>query len=43
MLDAPIKRVASLDTPTPYSPVLEEYFMPNAAKIAKAIEDVVRF
>ncbi len=43
MLDAPIKRVASLDTPTPFSPVLEEYFMPNAAKIAKAVEDVVRF
>jgi 2-oxoisovalerate dehydrogenase E1 component beta subunit len=42
-LDAPITRVASLDTPTPFSPVLEDFFMPNAAKITQAIEDVVRF
>ncbi|HQG44402.1 MAG TPA: transketolase C-terminal domain-containing protein, partial [bacterium] len=42
-LDAPIKRVAGLDTPTPYAPVMEEYWRPNAAKIARAVHDVVRF
>ncbi len=36
-LDAPIVRVAPPDTPVPYSPPLEEFFLPNAAKIAEAI------
>jgi 2-oxoisovalerate dehydrogenase E1 component beta subunit len=36
-LDAPIVRVAPPDTPVPYSPPLEEYFLPNAAKVGKAI------
>lgn len=42
-LDAPIKRVAALDTPTPYAPAMEAYFMPNAEKIAQAVRAVVRF
>jgi len=42
-LDAPIKRVAALDTPTPYSPPLEDYFLPNSAKIKKSIEQVLAF
>jgi len=42
-LDAPIKRVAAIDTPTPYAPVMEEYFMPSADKIAKAVREVVAF
>ena len=36
-LDAPIVRVAPPDTPVPYSPPLEEYFLPNAEKVGKAI------
>jgi 2-oxoisovalerate dehydrogenase E1 component beta subunit len=36
-LDAPIVRVAPPDTPVPYSPPLEEFFLPNASKIADAI------
>ncbi|MBI3765193.1 MAG: alpha-ketoacid dehydrogenase subunit beta, partial [Ignavibacteriales bacterium] len=32
-LDAPIKRVASPDTPVPYAPTLEEYFLPNTKKV----------
>lgn len=36
-LDAPIVRVAPPDTPVPYSPPLEEYFLPDAAKVGKAI------
>lgn len=42
-LDAPIKRVAALDTPVPYAPAMEAYFMPNAEKIAQAVRAVVRF
>jgi 2-oxoisovalerate dehydrogenase E1 component beta subunit len=32
-LDAPVARVASPDTPVPFSPPLEEAFLPNAAKV----------
>ncbi|MEE8450108.1 MAG: alpha-ketoacid dehydrogenase subunit beta [Thermodesulfobacteriota bacterium] len=42
-LDAPIRRVASLDTPVPYSPPLEEYFLPNPKKIAAAMRDLARY
>jgi 2-oxoisovalerate dehydrogenase E1 component beta subunit len=36
-LDAPVVRVAPPDTPVPYSPTLEEYFLPNAEKLGRAI------
>jgi 2-oxoisovalerate dehydrogenase E1 component beta subunit len=36
-LDAPIVRVAPPDTPVPYSPPLEDYFLPNAEKVGQAI------
>ncbi|HET9480887.1 MAG TPA: alpha-ketoacid dehydrogenase subunit beta [Candidatus Polarisedimenticolia bacterium] len=42
-LDGPIVRVASLDTPVPYSPPLEEAFMPNADKLTRAIKDLVAY
>ena len=42
-LDGPVVRVASLDTPVPYSPPLEEAYMPNAAKLTQAIKDLVRY
>jgi 2-oxoisovalerate dehydrogenase E1 component beta subunit len=32
-LDAPVTRMASLDTPVPFSPPLEKAFLPNAEKI----------
>jgi 2-oxoisovalerate dehydrogenase E1 component beta subunit len=35
-LDAPIVRVASLDTPVPYSPALEDYYMPQVEDIVEA-------
>jgi 2-oxoisovalerate dehydrogenase E1 component beta subunit len=35
-LDAPVRRVASLDTPVPYSPPLEDFFMPQTTTIANA-------
>jgi len=43
MLDAPVERVAALDTPTPFSPVLEEAFMPDAARVSAAVRKVVAF
>ncbi|MCX6640023.1 MAG: alpha-ketoacid dehydrogenase subunit beta [bacterium] len=42
-LDAPIKRVASVDTPVPYAPVLEDFFLPNKEKITKALRDLLEY
>ena len=42
-LDAPIVRLAPPDTPVPYSPPLEEFFLPNAAKIADAIRALAEY
>ncbi len=42
-LDGPIRRVTSLDTPVPYAPGLEEYFMPSAAKVAAAARELARY
>jgi 2-oxoisovalerate dehydrogenase E1 component len=35
-LDAPVRIVGSLDTPVPYSPPLEEYFLPSQVEIERA-------
>jgi 2-oxoisovalerate dehydrogenase E1 component beta subunit len=35
-LDAPILRVTALDAPVPYSPPLEDYFLPQVEDIVKA-------
>src|SRR5947209_6319906 len=35
-LDGPIIRITSLDTPTPYSPPLEEFFLPQVDEIVGA-------
>jgi 2-oxoisovalerate dehydrogenase E1 component len=42
-LDAPVRRVASLDTPVAYAPVLEEVILPQSAHVLKAIQDVARY
>jgi len=42
-LDAPIKRLASLDTPVPYAPPLEEYFLPNKEKVLKALRELLAY
>jgi 2-oxoisovalerate dehydrogenase E1 component len=41
-LDAPIRRLNGLGTPTPYSPPLESAVVPNVDTIAQAIRDLVR-
>ena len=42
-LDGPIVRVTSLDTPVPFSPPLEEYFLPNVQKVVAAARDLARY
>ena len=42
-LDAPVKRLAALDTPVPFAPSLEEYVLPDAGKIAKAMRELIRY
>ncbi|MBI2212400.1 MAG: alpha-ketoacid dehydrogenase subunit beta [Acidobacteria bacterium] len=42
-LDAPIKRVASLDTPTPYAPQLEDFHRPSKAKLIAAAKELLRY
>ena len=42
-LDAPIKRVAALDCPVAYSPVLEEAILPQASDILQAVRDLTRY
>lgn len=37
-LDAPIIRVGALDAPVPYSPPLEDYFLPDENKIYNALK-----
>jgi pyruvate/2-oxoglutarate/acetoin dehydrogenase E1 component len=39
-LDAPVMRVAPPDTPVPYSPPLEQFFLPDAEKVGKAIRAI---
>lgn len=40
-LDGPIRRVCAPDTPIPFSPVLERYWMPSEETLIKAIREIV--
>jgi len=42
-LDAPVRRVAALDTPVAYCPDLEEVILPQSADVLKAIRDIARY
>ena len=42
-LDAPVMRVASLDSPVPYAPQLEAAFLPNVEKVVAAAQKLVRY
>jgi pyruvate dehydrogenase E1 component beta subunit len=41
LLDAPVVRVGALNTPVPFAPVLEQYYLPNSKDIIKAIKEIV--
>src|SRR5215218_1836332 len=40
-LDAPIKRVTAPHTPVPFSPPLEQFYVPSAERIAEAVREIV--
>ncbi|MQA31318.1 MAG: dehydrogenase [Luteitalea sp.] len=42
-LDAPVRRVAALDTPVAYSPDLEEAILPQTSDILAAIRDIAKY
>ncbi len=42
-LDAPVRIVAALDTPVPYSPSLENAFLPSEAVIAHAARRLIQY
>ena len=42
-LDGPIFRVTALDTPVPYSPPLEQHFLPNTQKVIAAAKELARY
>ncbi|HEY7825247.1 MAG TPA: alpha-ketoacid dehydrogenase subunit beta [Candidatus Acidoferrales bacterium] len=42
-LDGPVARVTALDTPVPYSPPLEERFLPNTEKIVTAARELAKY
>jgi len=42
-LDGPIARVTAIDTPVPYSPTLEEFFMPNTEKVVAAARELAKY
>jgi 2-oxoisovalerate dehydrogenase E1 component beta subunit len=42
-LDAPIRRVASADTPIPYAPTLEDAVLPNAEKVAAGLRALAAY
>jgi 2-oxoisovalerate dehydrogenase E1 component len=42
-LDAPVRRVAAMDTPVAYCPDLEEVILPNSADVLAAITETAKY
>ncbi|MFW6078009.1 MAG: alpha-ketoacid dehydrogenase subunit beta [Gemmatimonadota bacterium] len=42
-MDAPIRRVAAPDTPVPFSPPLEDFYMPDAAQVSEALDFLLAY
>jgi len=40
-LDAPIKRVTAPDTPVPFAPIMENFYVPDKIKIIEAVKEVI--
>jgi pyruvate/2-oxoglutarate/acetoin dehydrogenase E1 component len=39
-LDAPIRRIAAPDTPVPFAPVMERFYVPSTEKIVAAAQEL---
>jgi 2-oxoisovalerate dehydrogenase E1 component beta subunit len=42
-LDAPVVRVTSIDTPVPYAPPLEEFFLPQVGDVVEAARSLAKY
>ena len=42
-LDAPVRIIGALDTPVPYSPPLEDFYLPNDAQIERAARLLIEY
>jgi 2-oxoisovalerate dehydrogenase E1 component beta subunit len=42
-LDAPVVRIASIDTPVPYSPPFEDYYLPQVANVLDAARKLAAY
>jgi len=42
-LDAPVRRVAAFDSPTPFAPTLEKAVLPNTLAVVDALRSVLQF
>src|SRR5688500_10126985 len=42
-LDAPVVRIASIDTPVPYSPPLEDYYLPQIKDVVDAARKLAAY
>jgi len=39
-LDAPIKRISAPDTPVPFAPVMEQFYVPSAERVVAAVKSL---
>ena len=39
-LDAPVKRVSAPDTPAPFAPVMEQFYVPSAERVVQAVRSL---
>jgi len=40
-LKAPVKRIGALNSPVPFSPPLEKYYVPNEVDIINAVKSIL--
>ncbi len=40
-LDAPIKRVSAPDTPVPFAPVMEQFYVPSVERVVQAVKSLL--
>jgi pyruvate/2-oxoglutarate/acetoin dehydrogenase E1 component len=39
-LDAPVKRVSAPDTPPPFAPVMDEFYVPSEGRVVEAVKSL---